>query len=147
MSTPYLSGSVGALVSQYATANGTTSSPTTTSGTPAVIPQMTVTLTTQGRHVFVSFSGSFNLQHNDSFDLQVYQDGVAVAGTLRRVNFIASTGALVSTGSIPGFPVALVTLIPLVSAGSHTFDVRWSVAGGTARARLAERRLTVHEVL
>lgn len=132
---------------QNSQANGSTNNPTTTSGTFAVIPQMTITMTTQGSVVLVEFSGTFNVQNNDSFNIQVFSDGVAVTGTMRHVEFHGASGLLgLAPGSIDGLPVSVQALITGLSEASHTFDVRWEADAGTARARTTERKIIVMEL-
>lgn len=129
------------------TATGTTSSPTTTSASFVVIPQMTLTITTQGGDVFVDFDCTFNLQDDDSFNIQIFVDGVALEGTLRHLEFHGASGLLgLGPGSIDGIAISLYARVQNLSAASHTFDVRWQRSAGTARARLTERQIQVIEV-
>lgn len=143
---PYLGGSIGKPVPASASANGSTSAPTTTSGSFVVIPEMTVTMIVTFGTVSVQFSGCFNLQHNDNWAYAVFVDGVEAAGARRNMNLVMSIGALVTTGSIPGMEASVHHLATGLSAGSHTFDVRWIVTGGTARAVGTQRKIVATEV-
>ncbi len=128
-------------------ANGSTSGPTTTSASFVVIPQMTLTVTTQGGDVRVALGCTFNLQDNDSFDIQLFSDAVAIPGTLRHLEFHGASGLLgLNPGSLDGSQASLDTVVTGLSAGSHTFDARWKRTAGTARARTTERQFQVFEV-
>ena len=124
--------------------NGSTSDPTYTSAPFVVVPEMTVTIATQGGDVNVLFSGTFNLLNNDSFDVAIFSDGVEVTGTRRRLDYGSSQGALDPVANVT-LEASIHALITGLSAASHTFDARWSVAGGTARARLTERKIIAME--
>lgn len=125
------------------TAAGVTSAPTTTSATFVVVPEMTVTMTTAGGFVDVDFGCTFNLVAADSFDLQVFVDGVAIASSLRNVTF-SPVADILATMQLP---VAIQASTASLSAASHVFDVRWRRLAGTARARGVERSLSAIEVL
>src|SRR5689334_6010103 len=112
---------------------GTTASPTYSSATPAVIPEMTVTITATGAHVSLRFDGSFTLLGGDAFDIALYRDGVALAGTARRLAFTDSAGVLDPAGSVT-MPAATQTIITNETEGEHTYEARCARAGGTARA-------------
>jgi hypothetical protein len=144
---PYLGGSVGKPVPAMASANGSTSAPTTTSGSFVVIPEMTVTLTIPAGSVKVDFSGCFNMQHNDNWAYAMFVDGVEASGTRRNMQLVMSTGALVSVGDHPAMEASTHHLATGLSAGSHTFDVRWFVTGGAARAVGTQRKLIAIEVI
>lgn len=143
---PYLSASLGKIAVQTASANGTTNAPTTTSGSFVVIPEMTVTLNFQGGTAYVDFSGSFNMQNNDQWNYAIFVDGVEAPGTRRLMHVIMSTALLGTTGSFPGIESSVSHLATNLSPGSHTFDVRWQVLGGTARANSTNRKIIAMEV-
>jgi hypothetical protein len=62
------------------------------------------------------------------------------------MQLVMSTGALVSVGSMPGVEASAFHLATGLAAGSHTFDVRWGVNGGTARAIGTNRKINIMEV-
>lgn len=127
-------------------ANGSTSAPTTTSGTFAVIAEMTVTITTQGGDVQVTFNGDFNVQNGDSFDIAVFTDTVEQTGTRRHVEFFGGSLLGLTPANIPGIPLSLTAFVTGLAAGSHTFDVRWARTAGTARAFTTQRNIQALEV-
>ena len=126
-------------------ATGTTSNPTYSSGTPAVLPEMTVTITASGTHVSMRFEGVFTLQDGDAFDIALYRDGVLVAGKTRRLSFDGGVGVLDPAAGLV-MPVSLQKLIISETEGSHTYDVRWTRVSGTARAYGVQRDFAVIEV-
>lgn len=119
--------------------NGSSSGPTTASGSFSVLTDMTTTLTTGGGSLAVIFSGSFDVHDGDSLEFAIFLDGGQVSGTLRS---LAQTG---TGGSIGGAGGATQALLTSVSAGSHTIDVRWRAVGGTARAVGTDRNLVTFE--
>lgn len=127
-----------------AVVNGSTADPTNPSGT-SVIPQMTTTVTTTGKPVFVAFDMTADVHHNDSWTLAFYLDGSIVAGSSRSVSFESATGLAVNVGSIPGLPITRSRLLTDLSAGQHTIDVRWTQVNGVARAVGMERTLSITE--
>lgn len=143
---PYLNASLGKVAVQTISANGSTNAPTTTSGSFVVIPEMTVTLTFQGGTAFVNFSGSFNIQNNDQWNFAIFVDGVEAPGTRRLMHAIMSTALLGATGQFPGIEASVSHLATNLSPGTHTFDVRWAVVGGTARANSTNRKIIAMEV-
>lgn len=128
----------------------TTVSPTKTGAAFAVIPQMTATFTGQLRDVMVEFSGAFNVQDDDEFDVAIFLDGVQIAASTRHIEFHASTGLLgLTPGSIDGTTAQTMALILALSAVPHTIDVRWSETGpggSTARAIGTQRQLIIREI-
>lgn len=125
---------------------GTTSAPTQGSGTPAVIPEMTLTLTTAGGSLDVNFSMSLDVHSNDSGTIQFYLDTVAIAGTIRTIDYTSSQGALDPAGSIGGYTFALSWRCDSLAAGSHTIDARWARTGGTLRAITTQRMIKAVEI-
>jgi len=112
---------------------GTTSGPTTSSTTYAVVPEMTQTITTKGNKVLLTFSTSLTLAEiNDVGIFGFFRDGVQI-----------SQDYVIGTAAVGGSHAEIVALtyIDSPSAASHTFDVRWKVsnaselltASGTAR--------------
>jgi hypothetical protein len=124
---------------------GSTSAPTTSSGTPAVIPEMTVTKTTLGGVVLVLFSGSFTLLTGDAGTIALYLDAVLIPGTERSVSYTSSAGALDPAASISA-SYGVSALLEGVAAGSRIFDVRWSASAGSLRAITTRRSLSVAEL-
>lgn len=143
---PYLHAAIGPQPSAASQANGSTATPTTTSATFVVIPEMTVTVVLTSGKALVSFSGDFNMQHNDNWAFAVFVDGVEATGTRRNMNFVSATGLVVTNGSIPGLEASTTHFATGLVPGSHTFDVRWIVTGGTARAVSTQRKIIVMEV-
>lgn len=128
------------------TVNGSTSNPTSTNPAFVVIPEMTTTVTTIGGALLVLFDATFHMAGLlDNFNYAIFLDGAEVAGTRRQVAVVLSVtlGVLSTDNQQPSSSHALV-LAP--SVGSHTVDVRWAQVGGTARANLDQRKLTVAEI-
>ncbi len=126
---------------------GTTSAPTTTSASYVVIPQMTVTITTSGGNVLILFNGAFNVQSNDDFTIGIHEDSVLVAGTEQRSAFFGGSLLGLTPAAITSGNVSAIGMVIAPSAGSHTYDVRWKVAAGTARAITTQRQIIVTELL
>lgn len=116
-----------------------TSDPTQASATPAVIPEMTLTVTTVGGDVVLAFDMGLELQDGDAGTIQLYVDGVAVASTLRDMVFN------VVAGNVDGSP-SIGALVEDLAAGSHTFDVRWAATAGSMRCNGLQRSLRVFEM-
>ncbi len=129
-----------------AVAHGAASDPTYSTNSYAVIPEMTATLTTYDHDVMLDFTMSAALEHLDDFTVALFCDGTLLEGSERRVSFVSATGAGVTLGSIPGAHVSIAHLAQGISAGSHTFDARWIVAAGSARANGTMRTLRAVEV-
>lgn len=126
---------------------GSTSSPTTTSGTFATLSEMTVTLTTTGGPVMVSFNGTFSLQSGDDFDISIFVDGSEQAASRRRQQMTGASGLLgLLPGSMGGAPGTTEAWVTGLSAGSHTFTLRWRANAGTGRAYLTQRQLICREM-
>lgn len=126
---------------------GTTSAPTSTNGSFVVIPEMTLSLTMHGQAAIAIFNGTFNLQNNDSWDAAIFVDGVIQSGSQRHQQFFGGSLLGLVPANMAGYTMGLFALIPGLSSASHTFDVRWSVAGGTARASLTQRTFAVLEFI
>lgn len=129
-------------------ASPTTAAPLA-SASLAVMPEMTLTITTHGFDVVANFSATLSivpplLLANTAVTVQLYVDGVAQPKTLRT----ASVTAAVSTVSLDGDVVAFSSRVTGLSAGSHTFDVRWVRTGTGAAACVGlQRSFDVIEVL
>lgn len=100
---------------------------TTTSATYVDLTDASITLTTTGGRVALGFNGaSFNSGANaNAFSFSI--DGAAEVGP-------AAEGLYRLTGTTAA-GVAMTYLTDALSAGSHTFKVRWKTSGGTATAR------------
>lgn len=127
------------------TATGSTSDPTSTSATPSLIPEMTLTVATAGAEVWVHFSGSFDVRTGDAGTVQLYVDGSAVASTLRTFKYTSSQGAL-DPDPVVVADVGFSALVEGLAAGSHTFQVKWTKTTGTLRALGVQRSLQLIEV-
>lgn len=130
------------------TAMGSTSAPTQSSSSFAVIPEMSLTLTTRGGDVLVRFNGTFNLLNLDNWDVAIFVDGVEYNGTRRTAGFTSAAGALgLVLGTLDGMVTTLDAFVTGLAAGSHTFTVQWKKNAGTARAIGTQRRLDCVEIL
>lgn len=103
------------LLKNIVTAVGTTASPSTASGSFSVIPEMTQTITTKGNKVLCIFNGQFSITAGVG-DIAIFRDGVQIS--------IVTVGSGASAFSIP------LSVMDVVAAGSHTYDVRWFTNGG-----------------
>jgi hypothetical protein len=130
-----------------AQAAGATLNPSTTGAAFAVIPEMTVTMTTRVPEVWVSFNGTVEVLDGDDWDVAIFSDGVEVTGTRRNIDFFGGAIVGLAPARIDGFPAGLHALVTGLVSGAHTFDVRWKVNVGTARATGAERSIIAFEVL
>lgn len=127
----------GATISQTVSAVGSTSNPTTNSGTLADLAEMTVTLTTRGGNLECTFEGT--VSHTTATSV------ITCAYVLDAGAAVGSRGivAAVNGGS---FQIILSHLFTSVSAGSHTVKVQWSTSAATATAVGGNRELIVREV-
>lgn len=116
---------------------GTTSDPTTASGSYVVIPEMTLTLACTGAPLWVGFSSSFNVQAADAFDFAIHVDGTIHAPSSRHMESATVIAAAV------GGTQALITGL---AAGNHTIDVRWKATANSARALGVLRSLSITEL-
>lgn len=116
---------------------GTTSAPTTSSGTPATIPEMTKTITTRGGNLLAIFQGQF------------FHSALAGSATL---GFTLDGGAQVATSSwqdpVSNDSAILVIkhLFVNVAPGSHTVLVQWATSGAMLTAATTLRELTLIEM-
>jgi len=115
-------------------ATGSTSSPTIASSTYAVIPEMTITITTKGNKVLMIFSGNIN---NNS------ANGVATA----KFAIFKDSSQLTQDyqWDVPQNAtfnyVANIVYVDSPSAASHTYDARWHEASvGTTLTALGTAR-------
>jgi hypothetical protein len=116
---------------------GITNSPSTNSGSPSLLAEMTITAGLTGRKVLINFTCEFsnNTTGGNAF-FQIWQDGVALGPSL---TFSSPTANQNET--------AQGMWIVTPSAGSHTYAVYWWVTGGTtATASGYNRTLQVTEI-
>ena len=116
---------------------GTTSGPTTASGSFVVIPEMTESVTSAGGSLLVQFSGSFGFAAADAFDFSIFVDNSEVANSRRHME------SAIILASMVGSTQALVKGL---AAGAHIIEVRWRATAGAARAVGTLRSLTIVEV-
>lgn len=121
---------------------GITSDPTRTLGTFAVLTDLVVNLVTHGGPCFCTFSGSFRTYPGDSGYIALFADGTEVPGTRRLIG--SSLSVLGLTGYSDGAHAD--SAIGFVSAGAHTFDLRWLSLTGTMRANGTQRGLFCREL-
>jgi hypothetical protein len=108
-------------------AAGSTSNPSTTSATYAVVPEMTQTITTKGNLIWLTFSSSATLSSAGAGDFAFFKDGVQISQ-----DYSMQVASLL---------IVALTFMDNPTAASHTYDVRWKVtiggntlsAPGTAR--------------
>jgi hypothetical protein len=126
------------LLKNVTTAVGSTSSPTTTSlSFSSDVPEMSISITTHGRPVLVSFNGTFS-QSAGIGKIRLFRDAVAVGGAGSNDGFVVATNLIT---------VALIqTDTP--AAGSHTYHAMWEVTSGgtTLTAQAVSRFLQVAEL-
>ena len=134
-------------VSGSSSAAGVTSGPTTASATYVVVPEMTVSFVTGGtRPVFVLFQGSFNIRDGDNWFISIFVDGVQVAASEMNNHFFGGSLLGLTPAQINAGFAGCRALVTGLSAASHTFDVRWKVTAGSARAITTERQITAFEI-
>jgi hypothetical protein len=124
---------------QASQVDGSTSDPTTTSGTYATINQMTLTLTglTIGSILEVQFTGQFYHGTPATIsDFRLALDTTGIAASVRSIN---------APGSNYYFEVVLHRIIT-VTATSHQIDVQWKTAAATLTAAGTNRTLVVKEL-
>lgn len=121
---------------QVQVAAGTTSAPTTTSGSPVDMLEMTITMSTvTGTVVWLLFTGTaYNSGAGNTgfFGLDVDGSGITLASV---------------SSPAPGYAysVAITRLVTGLAAGIHTFKTKWSTSAGTQTMSTTERRLTAIE--
>lgn len=123
---------IASAVTDRAVALGTTSGPTTASGSNATIPEMTITRTTAGGDLLVVYVSSFahstvgaSVTHNLKLDaganaFDITQNAIAANNYQQIVTADLFTG---------------------VSAASHTVVAQWNTSAATATAHTTNRRL------
>lgn len=134
------------LHSAKAVSVGSTSAPTRTANTFAVLAEMTTTVATGGGDVEITFIGTFQLNAGDSFNISIFQDGTEIASSRQSPAYTGETGLLDTPGQLNGIEVPLSAIVLSPSAGSHVWDVRWAAVAGTARAVGTERSMASREI-
>lgn len=125
------------LLKNITQALGTTSNPTTTSGTYATIPEMTLTVASKGNPMLVTFSGSF-LLNNSSTTTQVTAEVALFRGSTQ---ITPAPGYFVSCGlantsptsvSTTGFGAPItITFLDQPGVGTFTWTIKWNIFNGT----------------
>jgi predicted phage tail protein len=115
------------LLKNIASATPTTSDPSTTSSTYAVIPELTQNVTTKGNKVLIvgsvsakcdPFSGTVNC------DVGVFRNGVQISPTY---HCIFANRASTTVGI--SWPIC-ISFIDAPAAGTYTYDLRWRSSTG-----------------
>ncbi len=124
-------------ITQRTSAVGSSSSPTTTSGTYVDMTDMSVTLTTTGGDLLVWFAGTIqNSTSGQGVKAALSLDGAAEVNGATFVTAAANQQA----------SLALVHRFAAPSSASHTVKVRWFVSGGTGTAVGTDRSVVMQEV-
>jgi len=114
---------------------GSTSSPSTTSSTYAVIPEMTQTLTFKGNKVLLILTCDCSIPIYQC-NFAIFKDGVQLSQDYK---YGAGTSVFDLTVTL--------SFIDAPSAGSHTYDVRWNVnSPGSLLALGTARRFQIVEL-
>ena len=108
-------------------AKGTTTNPQTTSSVYAVVPELTLTVTTKGNQVLVIFSCSVFVAAGSAewgVSFAIFKDGSQLSGDYA---FQARQDA-----SQQSLATATAQYLDAPTAASHTYDVRWKALFTTA---------------
>lgn len=124
---------------------GSTNPASSTNASFVVVPEMTTSLSISTGRAQLVFSGTFDVRDGDSFDLALFVDGAEQSGSRRRVEYQSAQLISIVPGRIPADTLSLTWGATGLSAGSHTFSVRWARVGGTARCVGVMRSLEVNE--
>lgn len=135
-----------ALAPARSTALGSTADPTYGSLATAVIPEMTVSLTTRGGPVLCWYSGVHEIRDGDNFLYALYVDGSVATGTARQLRYTSATASGSTAGLLPAATASTHAILTGLDAGAHTIEARWSRLAGTARAVGTSRRLDCVEL-
>lgn len=119
------------------TTNGVTPSPSLTSTTYTVVPEMTITLTTKGNKVLIMFDGNMATQVGGIGKYALFLDGVQL-----------STDYELQTKDINLYVPVNLSYLDVPTAGSHTYDIRWAMgsAGLTINSLHTGRSFQVIEL-
>ena len=121
----------------WAQAVGVANSPTTTSTVAVPMPDMSVTIKTNGGSLIVSAFARCNLSTaigSSSAAMTIFIDGVRVGAFIQHDSLGASLNFVLSN-----------TAIAPVSAGFHKVDIYWLISSGTVTAQQTDRILVVEE--
>jgi hypothetical protein len=114
-------------VNRLSQAGGSTNTPTTTNIVYTDLAEMSLTITTAGEPVFISFSGDFSNDTVTNASFRILKDSAAELWSTN-ISFPAA-GAFVS---------ASLTYIDSPAAGSHTYKIQWATGVvGSTLSRLA----------
>jgi hypothetical protein len=127
------------------TATGSTSFPSTTSTTYAVIPEMSITKNVFGGKAQISaqmsIDGASNVGSNVFFGyVAIFRDGSQLTPDLQ---FGMTSG---TAGESINFPTTLTWIDDSVSAGSHTWDIRWKISASSLLIEQNCRKMQVEEI-
>jgi hypothetical protein len=124
-------------ITQASFVTGTTGTPTTTSASFVDLTDMSITITTiAGSAVKIFFAGTFKNSTVANVDIGFSVDGGGEQGIQ---TFTEQTADYF-------VPIGMVLRLTGLSAGSHTFKVRWKTGGGTASNVGTQRYFLVEEV-
>lgn len=117
-------------VKAWAQAIGVANQPTTTSGSPVPMPDMSLTIKTSGGRVAIGYSVDVYIATNGQATYQqLYVDGVAAG--VYKANYSAS-----STGPVPTSDLIIVNLSP----GVHKIDLYWWTSASNTGTLLGVQR-------
>jgi hypothetical protein len=122
---------------------GTTSGPTTTSGSFVTIPEMTLTANFSGGPVICWFLGNFQSSTTPTsyLDTAILLDGGYPDGS-HDWTLTAIPAGITTSGGTVVFPFARTDVFT-PSAGSHTISMTWLTGGGTATTYGQRRSLMI----
>ncbi len=114
---------------------GITSNPTTTSTSPVPMPDMSLTLKTSGGPVKMDFASAVrNATSGQNCACYFFVDGVSIGITAVATSFTGGQDCFFSNTAMVALP-----------AGTHKFDVYWSVGGSTGTLEGVNRIFTARE--
>jgi hypothetical protein len=128
------------LLKNVAQATPSTSGPTTASGTYAVIPEMTITVTTKGNDILLLFSIVLaSSVPGYQYAMAFFRDGAMIGPEF-------DGGNTMTAGNFLQIPFAQSFLDNTAAAGSHTYDVRWKATSGTVVSVALQRTFQLVEL-
>lgn len=121
----------------------TTSAPEN-SGALALIPEMTIAVTTVGGPLVINGWVVLDVQDGDAGTIQLYVGGDAIDAPVS----VALAGGQGVGDPSPSteFPVHLTARVDGLSAGSHTVEAKWAASAGALRAVTTRRGLRAEEM-
>jgi hypothetical protein len=120
--------------------NGAPIAYSTSSISAVPIPEMNLTIKTNGSPIEVNFISRIGFSGSIALDIMLYVDGVYTGIGVSYFN--ANDSAANIMGIEPS--VNLTGIVP-VSAGTHSVSIYWKVSGGTASTRYNSRIFNVRE--